>query len=60
MLAREQERGPLASEIGLQRRAVAVDLGLERRVVGVGEQLDGSLEVGGSGQQVTPRVDLRA
>ena len=60
VLAGEQERGPLAAEVGLEGGGVAVELGLQVGVGRLGEQLDGRLEVGGTGQQVVPGVELGA
>jgi hypothetical protein len=60
VLATEQQRGPLATEVDLQGCGVALELGLEVGVGGLVEQLQGGLEIGDPGQQVTPRVDLGA
>ena len=60
VLAGEEQRGPLARELGLERRGVALELRLEVGVRGLVEQLHGGFEVVGAGQQVAPRLDLGA
>ena len=60
VLAGEQQGGPLAREVGLEGGGVALELGVELGVGHLVEQLDGGAEVGGTGQQVTPGVDLGA
>jgi len=60
VLTGEQERGPLAAEIGLERCRVALELRLEVGVGGLVEELEGGLEVGDPSQQVTPGFDLGA
>jgi hypothetical protein len=60
VLAGEQEGGPLAPEVDLQRRGVAVQLGLEFRVGRLVEELDGRLEIVDAGQDAAPDLDLGA
>jgi hypothetical protein len=60
VLAREQERGALSSELGLERLGVPVELGFELGIGGLVEELERGLEVGGTRQQATPRLDLGA
>ena len=48
VLAGEQQGGPLAPEIGLERGRVAIELGLELGVGGLGEEVDGGQEVVGA------------
>jgi hypothetical protein len=60
MFAGEQQRGPLAGEVALERGCIAVQFGLELRVGRLRQQIDGSFEVGGARRQGTPQVDLGA
>ena len=60
VFAGEQQGGPLAAELGLERGGVALQLGLELGVGGLVEQLDGELEVVGARQQAAPGVELAA
>ena len=60
VLAREQQRGALPAEFGLERFRVPVELGFELGIGGLVEELDGGLEVGGTREQATPRLDLGA
>jgi hypothetical protein len=58
VLAREQQRRPLAQEVLLERGEVALELGFE---IGVGrfvEQLDCGQQVVGPDQQGAPRGDF--
>jgi hypothetical protein len=58
VLAPEEQRGPLAPEVGLQGRGVPVELGFEVRVGAFGEQVDRGLEVVGSGPELAPQGGL--
>jgi hypothetical protein len=58
VLAREQEGGPLATEVPLEGGGVPLELGLELGVRCLGEQLDGRLEVRCAGEDVPPQGDL--
>jgi hypothetical protein len=58
MLTGEQERRPLAAEVGLERGRIAVDLGHEIGIVGFGEQLDGGFEILCAGVEPVPCLDL--
>jgi hypothetical protein len=60
VLAGEQERRPLAAELGAEGGGVPIELGLELGVGSFVEELDGGLEVAGTGQQVPPGGDLGA
>jgi hypothetical protein len=60
VLAREQEGGALAAEVGLEGRGVALDLRFELGVRRLIEQLDGRPEVGGAGPELLPQGDLGA
>jgi hypothetical protein len=58
VIAREQERSPLAEEVGLERGGVALELGLELRVGGLVQQLDGGEQVVGADEELPPGGDL--
>jgi hypothetical protein len=58
VLAREEERGPLAAEIGCQARCVAIELGGQFRVGRLVEQLDRGLEILRPREQVAPGLEL--
>ena len=60
VLAREQQRGALAAELGFERFRVPVELRFELGIRGLVEELERGLEVRGPRQQVTPRLDLGA
>ena len=58
MLAGEQQRGPLAPEVLLERCGVLLELGFELGVGTLCEQLERDLEVVGAGQQIPPGIEL--
>ncbi len=58
VLAGEQQRRPLALEVGLEGRDVALELGLELGVGGFVEQLDRRQQVVGADAELAPRADL--
>jgi hypothetical protein len=58
VLAGEQQRRSLASEVLLERRGVLVDLGLQARIGLLVQQVDGRLEVIGTRAQSLPDIDL--
>jgi hypothetical protein len=60
VLAREEEGGPFAREVGIERGEVAFELGLELGVGGFVQELDGGEEVIGPGQELLPGRDLAA
>ena len=60
MFAREEQRGPLSSELRLQGRRVVLELCRELVVGRLGEQLDRRLEVRGARLQSLPKLDLGA
>jgi hypothetical protein len=60
VLAREQQRGAIPGELGLERGCVAFQLAFQLGVGCLVEQLDGGLEVVGAPQQAEPRIELGA
>jgi hypothetical protein len=58
VLTREQQRGPLTPEVGLQRRGILVELCLEPRIGLFVQQLECRLEVRGTREETLPRFDL--
>ena len=56
----EEQRGPLAQVVDLERRGVAVELGLELGVGRLGEQLERREEIVGPGQELVPGRQLAA
>jgi hypothetical protein len=60
VLAGEEERRPLAGEVGLERGEVTFELGLELGVGGFVEEFDRGKEVVGTRQELAPRGDFTA
>ena len=60
VLAREQQGGPLAAEVGLEGGGVALELGLEVGVGRLGQELDGGEEVVRARLEIAPHGDLLA
>jgi hypothetical protein len=60
VLAAEEERGPLAVEVALERRVRLVELGGELGVVGLADELERRFEVVDALQEAGPELDLRA
>jgi len=60
VLAVEEQLRPLAREVAFEDRALLVELGAQLGVIGLLEELGGRLEVGRSGQQAGPQLDLGA
>jgi hypothetical protein len=60
VFAREQERGPLATEVGLERGDLAVELGGQLRVAGFLDQLERREDVVGARLESAPQLDLGA
>ncbi len=60
VLAGEQQGGPFADDVLLERGRVTGQLGFEFGVRSLVEQLEGRLEVLGAGGERSPRVDLIA
>jgi hypothetical protein len=58
ILAGEEEGGPLAGEVGLERGEVAFELGFELRIGGLVEELDRGKEVVGARQELAPCGDF--
>jgi hypothetical protein len=58
VLAREQQRGPLAGEVRLERRSLAVELGCQLGVGRFLDQLEGCEEVRGASFEAAPQLDL--
>src|SRR6185369_10144179 len=60
VLAGEQERRPLATEVRLEGRDLAIELGGQLGVAGFLDELERREEVVGAGLEAPPQVDLRA
>jgi len=60
VLAVEEQLRPLAGEVAFEGRALSVELGAQLGIIGLLEELGGRLEVGDSGQQAGPQLDLGA
>jgi len=58
VLAVEEQLGPLAAEVALERGALAIKLGAQIRVVRLLEELGGRFEIPGAGQETVPQLDL--
>jgi hypothetical protein len=54
VLAREQQGGPLATEVGLEGGDLAVELGAELRVTGFLDELEGRQQVVGPALEAAP------
>jgi hypothetical protein len=59
VLPGEQQRGPLAGEVLLERGGLAVELCRELRVAGLLDELEGGEKVVGPAQEPAPQLDLR-
>ena len=60
VLTREEQRRPLAREVGLERGGIAFELGLELGVRRLVQELDRGQQVVGAHQEVAPRRHLAA
>jgi hypothetical protein len=60
VLTGEQQRGPFAGEVRLERRSVPVELGLELGVGCFGQQIDGRQQVVGAPEESFPQRNLLA
>jgi hypothetical protein len=58
VLAVEEQLRPLAGEVALEGSPFVVELGAQLGVIGLLEELGGRLEIGGSGQETVPQLDL--
>jgi hypothetical protein len=58
VLAREQQRGPLAGEVTLKRCSLAVELGGQLGVGRFLDELEGCQKIGGASFEAAPQLDL--